>query len=133
MTNVKSLIPLDKHDIERAEAVIDLGYPTIDPILPELLEWLQDMNHPVAGVLAPFLASIGRPLIPHIRHIMKTDDGIWKYWIIKQIIRDSYEIAKEFRTDFERLAYSPTEIEVEEGLNEEALAILHKYKWEKNF
>jgi hypothetical protein len=36
--------------------------PLLGPTLAELLAWLQDINWPVAGVLAPFLAAIGPPL-----------------------------------------------------------------------
>lgn len=129
--DVKSLIPRSKMDTERAEAAVAAGYPAVAPILPELLEWLQDMNWLVAQILAPFLASIGSPLIPHIRHILKTDDEIWKYWIIVQIMGDSHEVAEAFRDELERLAYSPTEREAHEELNEEAQLVLKEYGWHK--
>lgn len=130
--DIKALVPRGKHDIERAEAAIKIGYPAVAPILPELLEWLQDLNHPVAQVLAPFLASIGSPLIPHIHQIFRTDDHIWKRWIISYIIDESYELATVFRSELERISYSPTESEVEEGLDEEAQLTLKKYGWQKS-
>jgi len=126
-SDIKSLIPRDKHDLERAEAAIKIGYPAVAPILPELLEWLQDLNWPVAQILAPFLATIGKPLIPHIQHIFASDDEIWKYWIMTYIIADSAELAEAFRNDLERIAYSPTEREVEEELNETAQHILNRW------
>jgi hypothetical protein len=129
---VKGFIPRDKHDIERAEAAVKAGYPAIAPILPNLMEWLQDMNWPVAGVLAPFLASIGAPLIPHIRKIFTTDDKIWKRWIISQILDESREVAEAFRDELERIAYSPTEQEVLEELNEVAQFTLKEYSWIKS-
>lgn len=129
--DIKSLIPRSKMDTERAEAAVAAGYPAVAPILPELLEWMQDMNWLVAQILAPFLASIGSPLIPHVRHIMETDDYIWKYWMIVRIMRDSREVAEAFREELERLAYSPTEQEAHEELDEEAQFTLKEYDWHK--
>lgn len=113
------------------EAVVTAGYPAVAPILPELLEWLQDCNWPVSRVLAPFLASIGSPLIPHIQRILDTDDEIWKYWMISVIMRDSFELASAFRDELERLVLSPTECEAREELNEVAQEVLEKYGWAK--
>lgn len=124
-------IPRTKMDVERAALAVKAGYPAVAPILPDLLEWLQDMNWPVAQVLEPFLTSIGAPLIPHIRKIFATDDHIWKRWIISTIMTQAREVAEAYRSDLERIAYSPTEEEIEDGLNEDALDILKQYGWEK--
>ena len=129
--DVKALIPRSKMDVERAEAAVAAGYPAVAPILSELLEWLQDMNWLVAKVLAPFLASIGSPIIPYIRHILRTDDEIWKYWIMVYIISESREVAEAFRADIERFAYSPTENQILEGLDEEARSLLKEHGWHK--
>lgn len=129
--DVQALIPHHKFDLERAEAAIAAGYPAVAPILPELLEWLQDYNWPVAHVLAPFLVSIGAPLSPHICAILETDDYTWKYWMIGIIMKDSREVAAAFLSDLERLAYTPTEREVEEELNEQAYPTLQEHGWER--
>jgi thiaminase len=83
------------------------------------------------SVLAPFLASIGDPLIPHIRKVFETDDEIWKCWIMSCIMLESREVAEAFREELERVAYSPTEMQIEEGLNEYAKSILEEYDWQR--
>jgi len=105
---IRALVPRGKWDLARAEEAVAAGYPAVDPILPELLEWLQDYNWPVAHVLVPFLASIGIPLVPHVRHVLDTDDEIWKYWVVSIIMGESNEVAAAFRDELERLARSPT-------------------------
>lgn len=129
MNDIRLLIPQGKLDIERANAVVAVGYPAVAPILPDLLIWLQDYNWPVAHVLAPFLISIGSPLIPHVRNVMDTDDDIWKYWMIVLIMRESREVAQAFREELERLAHSPTEREILEELQEEAQLTLEEHGW----
>lgn len=42
----RELLPKDKFDLERATALVSTGYPTVAPILPDILGWLQDGNWP---------------------------------------------------------------------------------------
>lgn len=122
-------VPRDKHDHESANRAIAAGYPAVKPVLTELLEWIQDMNWPVAQTLTPFLASIGLPLAPYIKNILETDDDIWKYWIFKEIFLRSAELAEAFRDELERIVVNPTESERIEELPEEASKVLKHYGW----
>jgi hypothetical protein len=123
-------VPRDKHDLESADRAIAAGYPAVEPVLSYLLEWIQDMNWPVGQRLAPFLAAIGTPLVPHIRKAFETDDEMWKYLIMHEIFLESPEVAEKFRDELKRIAYSPTESEVVEELHEKALDVLQHYGWE---
>lgn len=124
-----SFVPRDKHDHESAKRAIAAGYPAVEPVLFDLLKWIQDMNWPVAQRLAPFLASIGTPLGPHIRKAFETDDNVWKSWIIICIFSSSPELAREFRDEIERIAKDPTESELTEDLRDEAVEVLKRYGW----
>ena len=99
MSGLSQLVPKDKLDLDTARAAVEAGYPLIAPILPDLLQWLQDCNWPVAHVLAPFLASIGEPLVPHVANVMEGDDYVWKYWMIGAIMRHSPVVARSFRNE----------------------------------
>jgi hypothetical protein len=109
-------LPQSKHDLERAHALVALGFPGVEPVLPRLLEWIQDMNWPVAQVLAPFLAEIGRPLAPHIRQVLQTDDLAWQDYILSGVVLASPELIEELRPQIERLALHPTPIELADGI-----------------
>jgi hypothetical protein len=124
-------VPRAKFDHASAQRAIAAGYPAVEPYLWHLLEWIQDTNWPVAQDLAPFLASIGRPLIPHIKKAFETDDHIWKRWIMQEIFLESPEVAAEFRDELRRIAYTPTESEITEELPEEAHRVLQYYDWNK--
>ena len=114
----------------RARAAVEAGYPAVDPILGELLKWLQDCNWPVAHILEPFLASIGAPLVPHIWHVLGTDDHVWKYWVIGTLIRDLPEnVAAAFRSELERLCHDPQPDERREELDEQAREVLERFGW----
>lgn len=125
-----SLIPKHKSDLETARAALEAGYPEVDPILGELLSWIQDINWPVAGILLPFLVSIGKPLSPHIAAALSGDDPMWKYWIISCVIEACPDLANVFRDEMLRLANSPSAAEIEDELNQVARDVVLKYGWE---
>ena len=110
-----TLIPSSKFDIASAERAVAAGWPAVEPVALDLLEWLQDYNWPVSRVLAPFLARVGAPLVPYLRPILAGDDAIWKYWVIIAVLADSPpEVVEALRPELQRIVEDPTAREVEE-------------------
>ena len=108
MTSVVDLLPRDKRDTQRAMALVALGYPVVEPVLPKMLEWIQDRNWPVARVFEPFLATIGAPLAPHIRVVLSGNDDSWKYSVLDSVILKSPYLVHALQTDLVRLSQQPT-------------------------
>lgn len=126
MSNPDDLMIRSKFDLDRADRLIAMGYPRVAEYIPNMLEWIQDMNWPVAKKLAPFLASLGEPVLPEIRKVLAGDDMIWKYWCIGLLGEMDIRCAETFRQELERLASSPTESEHREELDEQAAWVLEK-------
>ncbi|MFJ5468749.1 DUF5071 domain-containing protein [Pectobacterium carotovorum] len=84
--NLLSMIPKNKADTQAVQYAVRAGYPAVKPILPALLSWLQDYNWPVAQELVPFLVSIGAHLKEPVAAVLKTDDVIWKYWVLSLLV-----------------------------------------------
>lgn len=122
----RALLPHDKSDTENAEKLVALGFPAVEPVLPQLLEWIQDLNWPVAQVLQHLLASIGAPLAPHVRTVLRQEDQIWKYWVLHSVVRESNELAGALRADLQRIALSPTASEQMEEVDVAAKEILER-------
>ncbi|UCE03873.1 MAG: DUF5071 domain-containing protein [Candidatus Latescibacterota bacterium] len=117
----------DKHDVESARKLVALGYPVVAPALSDMMEWIQDMNWPVAKVLAPFLAALGEAVVPEVRRVLASDDHLWKYWCINDIIGEMpVKAARQFTADLHRYALTPTEAERKEELDEVAKAALSR-------
>lgn len=127
MTSTHPLVPKHKTDIETARLAVSAGYPAVEPVLYDLLEWLQDCNWPVAHELFDFLASIGAPLAPHIRRVFSTEDYLWQYWLIG-LFRQSPELYSIFRTDIHRIASSPTAAEKGEELDERCADLIAAFE-----
>ncbi|MFS2037118.1 DUF5071 domain-containing protein [Polaromonas sp. CT11-55] len=121
-----AVLPLDKYDAGKVERLREIGYPGIEPLLPALLEWLRDGNWPIARNLSPFLAGIGLPLVPHIRTVLSTSDGLWKYWVLATVVAVSTQLRDALRPELERIAHSPTHDEWSEEVDlyaQELLAV----------
>lgn len=118
---LREVLPRDKDDFARVDMLVALGYPTVGPVLPHLLTWLQDINWPIAGRLGSFLASIGAPVVPLVRQVLRGDDDIWKHWVIRAVVMDlAPVVAGELRADLERL----TAVESEEDVHLDAAEVL---------
>lgn len=107
--NIKSLVPKDKLDIETAEKLMQYSYEEIKPIIPNLLEWIQDMNWPVARTVAEYLITISENLTPEIVEILNGDDEMWKYWTIGVFgIYSEKNLQPEVLEIINRIAINPT-------------------------
>ena len=99
-----------------------IGYPRIKDIIPDLLRWLQDINWPGAYEIAKLLASIGKPVVPYIKDILRGTDDTWQLWVIKYVID---EWPKEFVVEIQsELEYLTRIINLSEGIDVESLKVL---------
>nr|WP_242962150.1 DUF5071 domain-containing protein [Faecalibacterium sp. An192] len=95
--------------------------------LPSLLEWIQDCNWPVAGVILSVLALHQSALVPLIHRVLSPyeKDDIWKYWIITCLAPlFSDESINCILSDIQRIAKSPTQGELREEVHEAAVTFL---------
>ncbi len=117
----RRLLPQDKSDLARARMLIALGYPTVAPVLPDLLTWLKDCNWPVSRPISDFLATLPSQMAPLVWEVLRGEDYIWKYWCISRLVRTMpVTLAEQFRSELTRLANQPTTVERSEDLHEVA-------------
>ncbi|MBX3666006.1 MAG: hypothetical protein KF834_09995 [Burkholderiales bacterium] len=62
--------PVGGADVERATALVELGHPSVGPILDDMVLWLKGQND-VALIFRNFLAEIGEPAIPSVREALR--------------------------------------------------------------
>lgn len=113
--DIKSLIPKDKFDLETVEKLKQHSFEDIEPIIPDLLEWLQDMNWPVSQPIAAFLLPFSEEIAPEIVKILKGKDEMWKYWILVTFgknIKNKWVVQ-----EITRIAENPTQDEIDHELN----------------
>jgi hypothetical protein len=102
-------IPQNKHDLAAVNAAACLGFPAINPILPQLLAWLQDANWPVAAPIFVLLGQSGPEIAPHLISILRSDDAVWAYWIMDQLVSHLPAGTRALiADDIARIAANPT-------------------------
>jgi len=121
--DIKSLIPKDKFDLETVEKLKQHSFEDIEPIIPDLLEWLQDMNWPVSQPIASFLLPFSEKIAPEIVKILKAKDEMWKYWIL--VVFGKNIKNKWVVQEITRIAENPTQDEIDHELNVIANEINH--------
>ena len=86
--NEQKLIPKDKFDLDAAKRLSLATPEQVSAVATPLLEWIADMNWPVALEIIHVLPKFHKELLPSIEPILlnRENDIIWKYWIIIQLL-----------------------------------------------
>lgn len=114
--NIKQLIPKDKFDFETVEKLKNYSFDEIKPIIPNLLEWLQDGNWPISKPVGELLLPFTENLSSEIVHILQGQDSVWKYWILQTFGKISKN--ELVQSEIERILKSPTKDEMAEDVFE---------------
>lgn len=125
MEDLKRYLPRDKHDFERVTELEKLDKSKIILLIPQLLEWLQDINWPIAMDVAKLLLQYPKETIPHVKSVLTSNDDIWKEWCLRYFVKAlPDELITNFKPDLIRISSNPTRGEVLEEVNETAQMIL---------
>lgn len=125
--DMKDLIPRHKSDYDRVEKIIAAGYPKVEPIIPEILECIQDINWPIAQKLLPFINTIASDIVMHYKPILRTDDSPWKSWLLTEIIENlpSTKLA-ELKDEFQYCLTNLSEDDLEWEIDKTVKGLLER-------
>ena len=129
MEYIRDLLPKDKFDTASLERLMSLSDEQINEIIPDLLEWIQDMNWPVAPCIITVLAKHRKATERHLIALLKPEqeDAEWKLHIIASLLNEwpSYSDDK-IVAEIVRIASYPTEAERLEEVDVAAADYLNK-------
>jgi Domain of unknown function (DUF5071) len=80
------LLPRNKEDAQSAVALVALGYPTVEPVLPHMLEWLKTNGSPVDLIMREFFVALGLNGVPVVRQALHSRHDLLKYTIIAHVV-----------------------------------------------
>lgn len=122
-----NIVPTHNLDLDTCNNLSLASDEEIYEKIPELLEWIQDINWPVAQLICKRLENIGSPLIEPVRKILHGSDDIWKYWVISILLgRADKDIVCSLKPELERIINNPTNSEMTEEVNIVVGALLEK-------
>ena len=125
-------LPADKHDQRAVEEFRTATPDEIAPYLAGLLEWIQDLNWPVARGIVEVLSRSDSRIVPHLKSILRGDDEVWKYSVLSSLALEvAPEVREELMDDVVRIINMPTEGEKTEDLPAVARDVLIKNSFEQ--
>ncbi|KJB88837.1 hypothetical protein AZ66_05110 [Paenibacillus sp. E194] len=77
LNDVKQYLPTDKCDYDSIDRLKSLKPEELQRIIPELLEWTQDINWPVAPKIIEILIPLDKLLLPQLRVILRCNEYDW--------------------------------------------------------
>ena len=83
---LRTLLPANKDDVAAIAAIAARGYPAVEPILLELIDWIRSDLWPVARPAMEFLASLGPRLVPQIAHVLDGGDEWLKAVVLREFV-----------------------------------------------
>ena len=118
-------LPLNIYDVDKVEKLKKLDRNVLETLLPDLLEYTQDMNWPVASGVVEILLTFPKEIVSHVQVVLSSDDDNWKWFILHfLVIKLPVEFLVQFKDYLIRVAETPTQNEIAEELDEIAKEIL---------
>ena len=102
--SVRDLLPRDKFDDRHLDDIRALRDEEFSLLAGELLEWIADINWPVAPKIVPILLDRQALVFPHLQKALQSEDIMWKCWIMRLLVpklKTAYQL--ELKGEIERL------------------------------
>jgi hypothetical protein len=86
--NSQALLPKDKFDLDVVNRLSSATPEQVSGVAHSLLEWIADMNWPVASEIIQVLPGFYKVLLPNIESILTNPDNdiIWRCNIISKLL-----------------------------------------------
>lgn len=124
------LQPMSKSYWKNAAIVLKkIGYPRVKAIIPELLKWIQDMNWPGAQEIVDLLITIDDEIVPYVKKVLKSGDGIWIVWLLSEVVSTwDKDLMKQIKNDLYDLSITLDNNLIVEGVDIQAMRLLYESK-----
>lgn len=80
------MLPKDKFDVCAVEQLRNVDTQQVIPLLPSMLEWIQDMNWPVAKPMVEVLLSYPNEITPLVENVLCSEDDMLIYWCLVELV-----------------------------------------------
>jgi DNA-binding cell septation regulator SpoVG len=120
--------PITKWHWRNAAIVLKtIGYPRVKAIIPELLQWIQDMNWPGAEEIVDLLITIDDEIVPHVKQVLRSRDGIWIVWLLTEVASKwNKDLLGRIKEDLFELSITLDNNLVIEGVDIQAMKLLYE-------
>jgi len=115
-STLMKLWPKDAHDADGAVALVKLGFPAVEPVMPDMARSLMGQG-PVVNVFIEFLGTMGAAAVPHVRVALTSKRELQVRNALSVVELLHPEVVRELTTELELLLTEPSV----QGLHVDAL------------
>ncbi|QLY81265.1 DUF5071 domain-containing protein [Clostridium intestinale] len=116
------IIPTNKHDFDAVEKIKNTDLKSIQQYLPQIFEWVEDINWPIAPKLAEVLVKFDDMIVPYLIDLIRNPDGLREYSVYFYMLPILTDIQLHLiKGELMRVAYNPSDFEKQEGYDKIAL------------
>lgn len=116
------IIPTNKHDFDAVEKIKNTDLKSIQQCLPQIFEWVEDINWPIAPKLAEVLIKFDDMIVPYLIDLIRNPDGLREYSVYFYMLPILTDIQLHLiKGELMRVAYNPSDFEKQEGYDKIAL------------
>ncbi len=99
-----AFLPKNKHDHASLCYLRTLPATSIQPVIPEFLPWLEDVNWPLSIPVAKLLLQNPELVIEPLRGVFRCEQDDWKTNCLKYLVGRCHGVCKgELRAEMERI------------------------------
>jgi hypothetical protein len=81
-----SIMPVNADDIVAAKRIIEMGHPSITPVMRDMVRWMRVAESPVADAFAAFFGRLGEPAVDVIAEGLMKDNCWLKHRIFNMVL-----------------------------------------------
>ncbi|GFP77474.1 DUF5071 domain-containing protein [Clostridium fungisolvens] len=120
-------IPKSKYDFETVERIRLTDPENIQDILPQIFQWIEDINWPIAPELVKILAGFDEMIIPYVIDLIQNPNGLREYsiyyFMLPLLSNKQLHLLKD---ELERVTNNPSFFESAEGYDKIAIKYIEK-------
>ncbi len=80
------LMPVDKEDVAAASQIVKIGFPTVTPVVKDMIRSMQVADSPVADVFASFFSKLGEQAVGAITEGLWQQNCVLRHTIIANVV-----------------------------------------------
>ncbi len=84
--DLMKIMPANGDDLAAAQRIVELGFPTVCPVMRDMVNWLRVADAPVADTFAGFFAKIGQPAVGVIGDGLRRENCWLRHRIFTQVL-----------------------------------------------
>lgn len=102
------MMPVTGDDLPAATRIVERGYPTVGPVMRDMVRWMRLAESPVAEAFGAFFGRLGEPAVPVIADGLSRGNCFCRHRVLCQVLPEwPPEVIRQLTNTLTMLATQP--------------------------